>query len=71
LLLALDFGLSEIILDLHPKSPAYGVRLVPRRGAYRDRHGTLERDAVDAMASSRALSARTNDAYAYGEVVWS
>jgi hypothetical protein len=29
------------------------------------------RDAVDAVAASRALCARTNDALAYGEVVWS
>jgi hypothetical protein len=29
------------------------------------------RDAVDAMASSRTLCARTNGAEAYGEVVWS
>jgi hypothetical protein len=29
------------------------------------------RDAVDAMASSRVLCARTNGAIAYGEVVWS
>jgi hypothetical protein len=29
------------------------------------------RDAVDAMASSRIFYARTSDAEAYGEVVWS
>jgi hypothetical protein len=29
------------------------------------------RDAVDVAASSRAFGARTNDADAYGEVVWS
>jgi hypothetical protein len=29
------------------------------------------RDAVDAMAPSRAFGARTNGAIAYGEVVWS
>jgi hypothetical protein len=29
------------------------------------------RDAVDAMASSRAFGARTSGAIGYGEVVWS
>jgi hypothetical protein len=44
---------------------------VPQRGALRDRHGRWVRDAVDTAASSRASGARTNDAIADGEVVWS
>jgi hypothetical protein len=43
----------------------------PLRGAYRDRHGRWARDAVDAAAAGAILVARTNDAFADGEVVWS
>jgi hypothetical protein len=67
-----------------PKSPSYPHRLVPQRGAARDRHGRWERDAVDAAASARERGiagrtkvcerftrVQTNDAFADGEVVWS
>ena len=46
------------------------VSAVPaREGAYRDRHGRRAGDAMDAVVSG-AIIARTNDAAAYGEVVW-
>src|SRR5262245_57121074 len=41
----------------------------PGRGRLRDRHGTLERVAMDAVASGDLVTRR--NAAAYGEVVWS
>jgi hypothetical protein len=43
----------------------------PHRGAFRDRHGRRAGDAMDASATQREYFARTNDADANGEVVWS
>jgi hypothetical protein len=42
-----------------------------RKRGRRPSSRTLGRVAVDAAASSRVLCARTSDAEAYGEVVWS
>jgi hypothetical protein len=53
-------GISAPISDfqkfslLQPQISCLSGASCSERGAYRDRHGTLERDAVDAMASSRA-----------------
>jgi hypothetical protein len=56
-------GKVEAVLSMsHPAST---------RGAYRDRHGRWVRDAVDVMAAQRKHFARTSDADADGEVVWS
>ena len=42
-----------------------------KRGVTADRHETWVRDAMDAGGVERARSARTNDADADGEGVWS
>ncbi len=70
---------AAVVAD--PKSVASFMHPALTRGALRGRHGRWERDAVDATASQRASMirkrscsierARTNDADADGEVVWS
>jgi hypothetical protein len=61
---------KNIPLRDYPKSHLHFLRPGPRRGAFRDRHGRRAGDAMDAVASG-AIMARTNEAAAYGEVVWS
>ncbi len=57
---------------LSPKSQASSVRPASmKRGVTADRHETWVRDAMDADGVERAHSARTNDADADGEGVWS
>ena len=64
------FRFSEVAL-----TPAANHRLIAailsRKRGRRPSSRTLGQVAVDAAASSRALCARTSDAEAYGEVVWS
>ena len=50
----------------HPRCPAS-----MKRGVTADRHETWVRDAMDADGVERVHVARTNDADADGEVVWS
>jgi len=52
-----------------PQISGFLVAIPAREGAYRDRHGRRAGDAMDAAASG-AIIALTNDAAAYGEVVW-
>src|SRR5882672_4063012 len=68
-------------IAMNPKSDRSSTHPALTRGALRGRHGRWEREAVDATASQRASMirkrscsierARTNDADADGEVVWS
>src|SRR3954447_3248008 len=43
-----------------PKSALWSARSVPHEGAYRDRHGRWQRNAVDAACRSVCQHARTN-----------
>jgi hypothetical protein len=61
---------KNIPLRDYPKSHLHFLRPGPRRGTYRDRHGRRAGDAMDAAASG-AIIARTNDAAADDEIVWS
>jgi hypothetical protein len=57
-------------LILHPNQWLHFARLVPQRGALRDRHGRWEWDAMDAHRRAR-LTCATSGVCADGEVVWS
>src|SRR5207245_6625743 len=61
---------SEISLDSSANQNYLGPIPCRQEGTYRDRHGTLAREAMDAAASGARERARRNAA-AYGEVVWS
>ena len=56
---------SRRALPFYPNQSDHSRIPYPIRGALRDRHGRWERDAMD------AISQRTNDDVADGEVVWS
>jgi hypothetical protein len=66
-------NLSRVLaVARYPKSQASSVRPASmKRGVTADRHETWVRDAMDAGGVERAHVARTNDADADGEVVWS
>jgi hypothetical protein len=62
-------GLAALILP--PNHRHILRRPVLERGAFRDRHERWARDAMDADGIRRVKACWTNDADAYGEVVWS
>ena len=63
-------GIKNILLSTSGKSMALGSPTRPTRGAFRDRHDALGRNAVDALTSG-VFFAPDENAKAYGEVVWS